>query len=467
LKRFVVFAGLFLVVTTGLVNIGIIAVDDYADIISNIIPAGRNSVPQLVSAADFRSAIPTISLSGVADIGKYLGITEPANQLRFVLAFLGLFSLCIQLFFGMKLFRLAWGPNDARETIAAFLLSFYFVCPLFFTRPMIESLGAPFLTVSAYFATVLYKRNTVASCILSVVFLVLSSLFRFQAGVCFAALVLVALFSERRWRNTSLVVATGCFAFVVTGLLDYFLKGQFHSSLISYWKFNSANSSSFGVTPFYTFVLLFFALSFPFLLISRYRGMAWKREYAVLFPCALYFSAFVLVHSFVPHKEERFMVTVFPLFLFLMVPIAHYFWEQKSYVRIVSFLTLNSLLLVLASYSVAQNNVVALGTYLERHSRIRSVLSFKESVVLVPDAFIQRHIDWRMNADSAAVSHLTCDDVVAVRQDLLKDFEPSQSSFRKIGEFHPGLLEALLVKLNPYRNGRRATIELYSPRDCS
>jgi hypothetical protein len=466
-RRLIISLGLFVAFTTGFVNIGIIAMDDYEDIISNVIPAGKRSVSQLIAAADYRSAIPTVCLSLVAKLAKYLGVQSPANQLRVVLGFLGIFSLGLQLFFATRLFRLVYADYDRRELIALFLLSFYFVCPLFFTRPMIESLGGPFLFASVYYACAFYKQNKIPALVLGILFLTLASLFRFQAGVCFFSLGAVALLPRsHRLRNASVFTLVCVGAFLLTGGLDYWMKGEFHGSFLAYWRFNAANSSSFGVQPFYNFLLLFVGLSFPPLFFTRYKNLDWKREYGFLIPCLIYFGVFVTAHSFVPHKEERFMIPVIGLFLMLLVPLANDLWERGRRVRVGFFLVLNSFLLFFASYSVAQNNVVGLGQFLENHPRIRSVVSFKESLVLLPEAFVSRAVDWKLNGDLPAVSAMSCDEVLAVRKDLAPAFKTVSDKFIKISEFKPGLLEALLVELNPYRNGRRSAIALYSPLKC-
>jgi len=448
-------------VATAIVNVGIIAVDDYTMAIAPIIPAQNHSVAQIINDAGFRSAVPTLILFSLSRLALNLGLNDPANQFRFVLVILGVASFLIQATFGAKQFK-----ETEQKKIFVFLIGFYFACPLFFTRPMIEALSAPFITVSAYCARGYWESPKKAPLALATIFLAIASLFRFQVGVCVLALIAVVLLRKRH-RDLPWLVLVGATCFVVSGLIDWRLRGSFHYSLLSYLKYNLALSSTFGTTPFYSFALLFLGLSFPPVLFRRFPGFEWKKEYGQLLPTLIYFVAFVISHSLVPHKEERFMIPVLPLFLVLLTPMVEHLLRKGFFQwRVAYFVVLNFLLLGLASFNIAQKNVVGLAIYLQQHPHIDSIFSVEDTLLyLFPTAFISRKVEHR-GVKSSELDKLrpTCRQAVALRSDY--NTPQLNTQFKQLAAFSPGILEWIVVKLNPGQNSRRAAVELWVSKDC-
>ena len=170
--------GLFIVLFTGVTNIGIIALDDYYFVTQRIIPAQFANLSSIVSNAFWSPLLPLV-LAGVGKAALALGIESPSNQLRFILFFLGLFTYGVHATFGPRHFS-----DERKRQIALFLIAFYFLCPLFFTRPMIESAASVFLMLSSYWACDYWKSQRLRALCLSVIALSIASMIRFQAGVC-------------------------------------------------------------------------------------------------------------------------------------------------------------------------------------------------------------------------------------------------------------------------------------------
>jgi hypothetical protein len=451
-------AGLFVVITTAYVNIGIIAMDDYTDIIARIVPAGVQDNSHLIAASGIRTPIPSILLAKLAGFAQSIGLRDPANQLRFVLILLGTWSYAAGAFAAITLFR----SRRRWETAAAlFLMGFYFLSPLALTRPMFESLCAPFLVLSALSGQHYLESKRPIQLVIALILLTAASLFRFQAGVCILALVALP-FLTRRPKDLLFLAATASLCFLTTGLFDLWLRGEFHASLKAYLHYNLNYSSTYGMTPFYTFGLLLVVMTIPPFFFSRYAGFRWRTGYRGLLVPLLYFILFVVAHSVVPHKEERFMIPILPLFLILLAPLAAYFIEKKAKIRIGIFLGLNFILLFLTSYNIAQNNVVELGIFLHQHPKIHTVKSVGSTLVLTPQAYIARDIEWKA-FDSKMEG---CQSVVVCRSDLVAQVPELEKNFELIRAFKPGFLESILVRLNPSKNFRRGSIELFAPKGC-
>ncbi|MBI4403789.1 MAG: hypothetical protein HY537_06495, partial [Deltaproteobacteria bacterium] len=93
-------------VYTGATNIGFIAVDDYWDVVSRITPAQYRTPESIIEKSGFRSPVPQLILFQISRLAFYLGVTEPAAQLKWILVFVAIFSFVFHSIFSIKHFRL-------------------------------------------------------------------------------------------------------------------------------------------------------------------------------------------------------------------------------------------------------------------------------------------------------------------------------------------------------------------------
>ena len=224
------------------------------------------------------------------------------------------------------------------------------------------------------------------------------------------------------------------------------------------------HSASYGTSPFYSYGLLFLALSFFPFLLGGYSGFGGKQRYGPLVPIVAFFAVFVMAHSVVGHKEERFMVPVLPLFLLLQVPVAQYWYEKRGgmSVRLSGATVLNGVLLCLASFHTPQSNVIDLARFVERESNVTTLIGIGDTLAVFPRVFMHRRVlEVRQDVLSSPVG---CESRVAVRRDLLGSLQVQH--FEKVAEFQPGILERLIIAFNPSKNTRRDTIELWRSRTC-
>lgn len=227
-KKKYFYLGLALYLFTAFWNIGIIALDDYSDIVSQIIPAQKHTFTELINNAGIRTPVPSVLLLSITKLAFSVGITNPVFQLRVALMLFALFSFLTLNFCTQNIFS-----TEDKKKNSLFLVSFYFLAPLFLTRLMIESLSAPWLLLSGLFATRYYNNKKIMPLFLSVLFLSIASIFRFQAGSCLLALPVLILFNKK-YSHFIYLIIFGALFFILTGLIDQFIYGQFHRSLLSY-----------------------------------------------------------------------------------------------------------------------------------------------------------------------------------------------------------------------------------------
>lgn len=452
--------GLGLVLFTGFFNPGIIAIDDYENGFSEMIPAQNARPFSTVLQSGIHPVLPRAILSSFTRIALAMGLTHPFSQLQFALILVGLLCFGLNIAATRRLFSDA--PDAMALTFAYFLICFHFAMPLFSTRPMIETLAMPFLTWSAVVAAGYANHGSRSSLLGATALLALASMLRFQSGICGAALFFLVAY-RRRWSDAVLLALAASGLFFLTGLLDYFVQGRFHGQLIAYCIYCLRAGEIFGKMPFYVFLLLSVALTLPPTFFAHYPGFKWKKAYRPLLAPLLYFVVFLLSHSLSPHKEERFLVPVLPLLLFLLVPAASYLWKNGQRWRRYWFLGTNSALLVLACANVPQRNLIGLSRWLAEHATIVRVDSMDRALVLRPQAFLLRPIAWA-DAEPADYAHQDCQRVAIVRWDLVLDGK-WETRFREVARFEPAFVESLLVKLNRH-NARRGPLRAYLPIGC-
>jgi hypothetical protein len=462
--------GAALYAVTALTNQGIVAIDDYAFMTRRFLPAQNHSVASIVAAEGFRSPVPLVVHYALARLALMLGLAHPLDQLRFNLVTLGLLGFGVMAGAGHTLFA---GYEEAQRrrhrTVFALLLGFYFVAPVAFTRPMIESLAAPWVLASAAAAAVYFREGRRGWLVASVVAVAIAAMMRPQAGVVFLALpAVIAL--RRRWWDLAALAGTAVACFAATGLVDLALTGGFHRSLREYFRFNLANSSSFGVQPWYLFVLLLLGLSLPPVFLARYRGLDWRGRYLPLLPALLMFGVFLLAHSVVPHKEERFVIPVLPIFFVLLTPLAvHLLDATGQRWRVVFFAVANGIALVLLVSSPIQRTVLGVAGWLDHHPEIRTVL-LAQNEVLMPWAYIAHPVARRVGlteSELAGEGPADCSKVVvSLAASEVTDRVAASGRYRPVARFSPGPLEMAVVWLNPRHNARRGPILVFAPAGC-
>ena len=460
-------SGALLYLITAITNPGIIAADDYGDVISRILPAQAHSVQEIGEKAGFRSPFTPLVHLAIVKAALALGVTHPLMQFRIDLAVVGLFSFFVILWSGWVLFGAYAEPERSRyRVVFAALLGFYFLAALMLTRPMVEAMSAPFLAASVAMACRYQQTARRWWLVASIVSLSVGALHRPQIGVCALALVVLVLWLKR-WTDLAVLAIVGGICIVASGMLDYALIGQWHATLRRYVAINSTYSANWDTSPWYVFTLLFVGLSLPPTFLLRYHGLDWQAQFGPLRAVLLYFAVFLLAHSVISHKEERFMIPVTPLFLMLLTPLLGYLIVHRAQHRwrLWYFAVLNGALLLLSVTSAPQRATIELARYVDAHPGIGTITRLGD-FTQVPIVFISHPVVLR---DTKVVDDesLACDGVVAVLA-LTKTGKEmaADSRFTVAATYQPGPLERGLVAINPRHNARRGPVLVLRPAAC-
>ena len=274
----------------------------------------------------------------------------------------------------------------------------------------------------------------------ALVALTLASLFRFQAGICVPVLVAAPIVLRRR-RDLIPLAAAGAFLFACTGWLDFLMRDSFHASLRAYLSHNIDAGTDYGVSAWYNYILLLLGASLPPLLFSRFRNFPW-RDYRELWPVIAMTSLFVLAHSAVPHKEDRFMVPIFPLYLALLAPLAaHLFARRPKSWRSFAFVLINATLIALLVGTPSQNNAIAMVRFLGERPSIRYLWALAGSLKVYPVAYSEREpakLHRLSLLPLRAAQTLGCETAIVVPEDAIGTHRPRARWIRGSGRILPG-----------------------------
>jgi len=456
--RWLAVAGLCVYLITAIFNVGIVAIDDYFQVMARVVPAGAYTPTQVVAGTGVYNPIPVLMHLGVVRLASMLGILHPYNQLRFDQAFLALFSFLTMWYSGKSCFApYAERERGRQQLIFTGLLGFYFAAPLFLTRPMVESLVAPFLLLGAALACRYWTSPARWSLVLATFVFAAGATLRPQAGIVALTLPMAVAF-RRRWADLVVLGLAGAAAFVVTGLIDAAIRGGFHESLRTYLTFNLQHSSDFGVSPWYTYLLLLVGATLPPAFLAHYRGFPWLQRYEPLFPAVAVFGTFVAAHSLVPHKEERFMIPTLPLLLLLLTPLAAWLLEHGPRWRVVYFTGLNLALLPLMVLNPPQKTGMSLARYLDAHADLRTVI-LADKAMFIPSVFITHPVAVQFEVPTTPPPCGTA--VAALALGTTGRQLVRTAGFVRAAQFAPGPLERLVVAINPRHNERRGPVDVY------
>jgi GPI mannosyltransferase 3 len=136
---------------------------------------------------------------------------------------------------------------------------------------------------------------------------------RYQNGLVAVGLLLLLLFN-RRWMDALYYSLAATVVGIAGGMLDWITWGKPFSAFIYYVKFNviEGKAAAWGVDPFgYYAHQLWWSTGWASWVVCIGLVLAVFRARMLLLICAAYFVA----HSYVPHKELRFIMPIVPLAL--------------------------------------------------------------------------------------------------------------------------------------------------------
>ncbi|MHA1586344.1 MAG: glycosyltransferase family 39 protein [Candidatus Heimdallarchaeota archaeon] len=302
-------------------------------------------------------------LVAVYRIAMFFGITNPLSLIfvaRLFLASFSIVSVIVAYFFGKEIF------NKRIGLLSAFLIGFWWFFPFWSSRTMTDSISTDLIFLSIFLAYKALKNKTTSKkrfllALSSGIITGLSFMIRFPSALMGIPIILVlwakpirelTINFVRRIRNfiskvsknpreefldtkfsanmtKELAIGGGFiigsfFMVLMQGLLDLFTWGSFLHSPINFFKYNIVEglSAIHGSSPWYSYFTGFytdFAYYFlPLLLMFFIFGFSHKRKVKTKIMIFSIIIFWIVVFSFLAHKEFRFVMTILPLCMIMV-----------------------------------------------------------------------------------------------------------------------------------------------------
>ena len=322
--------------TSSWVGLGFHARDDYFHLLAPAL--GWLEDPNFdwlssdMPGAGLRSFLAPKIFYGLLMFIKKLGVENPESILSTLHLILGVYSL-LTIVAVHKLAQ-ALSAHQSTVTLATWLSALHFAMPYVGTRLLIESMAIPPLI----FGLTYVARLNRSSVILGGFLISVACWFRFQLGIAAIGLALgLYLHVKNRESTPRAMQAVLCLGIgggvgtLIQGLFDYFTMNQFLGAVVNNLQVNLNPHEELTRSGMFSYLALFIGMTIPpfTVVIAAPMWTAARRHWILTFPLL----AFVLSHSLIGHKEERFMFSVLPLFLILLACIPEEMQNPDNHFR--------------------------------------------------------------------------------------------------------------------------------------
>jgi hypothetical protein len=330
-----------------------------------------------------RSALFPAAIAGVMTITRSLGIHDPSIEMLFVRLVQGAYSLLVVYF----VYRISSPSDGSSPLIGGLLAAAFFAMPVTSGHQLEESVcQVPLLAAYWWWhrsESAVGRQPSALWASLAGIALGLALILRFPLIALVAAFVVIALLQPRRI-ETKLAFLAGLIVVVV-------LQGYSNALINHEWwySFNTRlgpmlhpqrmalESEGYPSSPPWHYVLTLLAALIPpvsaLLLAAAVKG-AISRQY--LLPGAGVL-AFLLSHSVIANKQERFLLPILPILFILIVAGLPWLasWLRRWYRAMWwYFWALNGALLLVLTFSFSKKDRVAPLVYVYRRHDVTGVL---------------------------------------------------------------------------------------------
>ncbi len=325
-----------------------------------------------------RSAAYNLFLLGMMKATSAAGIVHLDIHQYFSRLVHALLSM-LPVVFGYKYLK---EETDGETALAGgLILGLHFLMPFIAVRNLVETVSADLLFPALYFAHGSMKRGSDRTAFLAAVFGGLAFMVRMHVALALIAVPVVMILG-RKWRQTIVFSGTLALMVVLQGLMDIWTHGQFLGSVFNYISGNLSQPPAVPA-PWYRYIVLLFGIMIPpfsivFILSIFSRKVI--QNHAILW---LALILFVIGHSVVVNKQERFIIPVFPMLIVLGCAGLYclrqkggpYFrWRKVRMALWGSFWLLNGIALFPFASNYAHRGTVDPMVYLSRQDDVGMVL---------------------------------------------------------------------------------------------
>lgn len=353
---------------------------------NNWLPWNQGPDPRPTGHSFFYVGLHYLLFAGL----KGVGISDPKT----IMIAVRLLHACWSLIVVRTGYRIALllSNTDIAWRTGLFLALFYFM-PFLSVRNLVETACIPFLMLGAWRLVRNREALSNTDVLMAGVWIGLAVNVRFQT-LFFAIGPGLALLIQRRW-SKAIVYGIGVSSplLIIQSGIDLVLWQRPFAEISEYVLYNAANTTTYFDQPWYNYLLLLLGIFIPLFSVAVLFGFFRRRSPLVLWLPVL---LFLVIHSYFPNKQERFLLPIVPLFFVL----GHVSWEQwrttstwwKSHARAWSGLLrftwgLNCAALVLLCFSYSKRSRVEAMVALQQVPNVRGIViedTYKQTAPMPP-----------------------------------------------------------------------------------
>lgn len=435
---------------------------------------------------------------------RQLGLQDPETILRCVHAALGTYSLLT--IAGVYLLSKTLTDNKQTIAIATWLSALHFAMPYAGTRLLIEAMAMPPLV----FGLAYVAKQRLPDIAFGGFLIAVACWFRFQIGIAAIGLAVGLFWMSRNQdlpgakrfngsiRQVLALALGGGLGVFLQGIFDYVTTHAFLGPVLENFKLNLSPHEELTRSGTFSYLFIFAALTLPpvTVVIAQPLWRAFTRHWVVAFPLAF----FVVSHSLIGHKEERFMLPVLPLFLLLLACIPEEISRPgagiapwvKSWWRklIIPILLIHALGLLVTVGSQSQKNQRDAMSWLRTNHPVQHVVSFGPEIpaflLARDDVNVARKrrfnpvwVFWTMwemrqkkdlpvhvlsfEPQRAEVAHMLATSTLAIPEHIRRTlkFAPAGWDCTLVAHHSGWWGDRLIYRVNPRHNLRRSPIDIW------
>ncbi len=368
------------------------------------------------------------------------------------------------------------------------ILALLWLIPFVSVRNLVEIVCVPFMMYSTWLLIKDHSAKKVllyamlSGFVIGIAFSVRYQTILFAGGLGLGLLIL------KRWKE-GIAFGVGylvSFA-LIQGGLDIIFYGKPFMALHDYIEYNIIHSHDYFISPWYNYILLILGILIPPISIFIFFGFlrVWKKHLLIFLPTMVFFA----FHSYVPNKQERFILPILAFIIILgiigwneFVKNSSFWEKRKKIIRgsWIFFWVFNTIVLLIVSTTYSKKAKVEAMMYLSRYENIQSIMynSYRAySNVMCPRSYLGEWVKEQSITSDLPVEKLKdrvfTDENYQPRfilffedVDLDKRIAEVKEMFPNIvfeRKFEPGLIDRLVHWLNPINANE--TITLYRNTD--
>ncbi len=422
-----------------------------------------------------RCAAYNLFLLALMKITALFGVTTLGAHMYLDRLIHALLSL-LPVIFGYRYLR--ENTDEKTAFLGGLLLATHFLMPFLAVRDLVEMVAADLLLPALYFAHRGARNESTRDLIFAAILGGLALMVRLQVAIALAVVPIGMVVAFRRWRP-ALTFSIGTIGMLgLMGLLDLWTHGTFLGSVLNYVSGNLGSAPAVP-GPWYRYLLLLLGVLIPpfsiVLLIAAFHKRVIKEHLIWWAPTIV----FLVVHSAIVNKQERFILPVLPVLMVLACIGVYYFVRENGLLAsrprllrglLVAFFLINTVLLVPFTINYGKRGIVSPMVYLSQQPDAdRVIIDVSERQQFVPFAYWKndrggavilrsdRDLDSLIGSGALEAANPPRYAVIITDDNLERrvgDLERALGKYEVVYRSQPSLIDALAHKFNPKYNRR-------------